>query len=156
MLLSIFAAAVMAFNLNTADVKFYHNTKEGSDRVFTTTVYEKTGSFLKNKSKIQCTFDEANRLISKETLRWDALNEEWGNCYRYEFTYSDTGYTVVYAIWDKKAQRYVPTKKMECQDVMGDAHTVTTYKWNNESKNYEALGDPMLMYQDYSLYVEVK
>lgn len=151
----ILAAAVMAFNMNTTDNKYYHNT-EIKDNVSTTVVFEKTGDFLKNKSKTQCTYDDANRLIGKETLHWNALTDEWENCYRYEFTYSDKGYAIVYAIWDKKAQRYVPTKKTEYQDFMGDTLTVTTYQWNNKSKSYEAVGDPMLMLQDYSLYAEVK
>ncbi|MGP1435256.1 MAG: DUF3836 domain-containing protein [Phocaeicola sp.] len=157
MLLSIFAAAVMAFNLNTADVKFYHNTKEESDFVLTTTVYEEAGGLLKNRVKTQCTYDKANQLISKETLRWNTVNEEWENSYRYEFSYSDKGYTIIYAVWNKNVRQYVPAKKTECQDsIMDDALMVTTYQWNNQSNSYETVGTPMLMHQDNFLYAGIK
>ncbi|MCE2616927.1 MAG: DUF3836 domain-containing protein [Phocaeicola sp.] len=157
MLLSIFAAAVMAFNLNTADVKFYHNMEQESDRVSTTTVYEKTGNLLKNKVKTKCTYDEAHRLISKETLRWNAASQKWEYSYRYEFSYSDKGYTILYALWNKKTEQYVPVQKTECENsIIDNALTVTTYRWNNQSNNYEAVGAPTQMRQDYSLYAGIK
>ena len=76
------------------------------------TVYKMEGSALANYMKYNYKYDEQNRMIESEALKWDAVREEWKQDMVIRYAYQGKSVTTTYYKWNKKQKDYVLVPEM--------------------------------------------
>ena len=105
----ITAATILAMYFNSATIdgsKYCYNADLSNGQVTTLYVYAQKGEQLRNHLEYRYEYDKADRLVQKETLRWDAESQQWRRKSCLCFSYNETGYTVEHCLWDSKLQAY--------------------------------------------------
>ena len=69
-------------------------------------VYDESGKYIIPRLKYIFTYDEQNRIVKKETLRWNATKNCWDNTYCLSFAYDDDSMIAEYAKWNKRNMNY--------------------------------------------------
>lgn len=73
-------------------------------------------------------YDDAERLVRKEVLRWNEDTKEWQNSHCWSYTYTAEGYTVEYAEWNRKQAAYTNSmKKQEVNEHLDGTLIVSQY-----------------------------
>ena len=67
---------------------------------------DEKGEYLKPKLKYLFTYDDNDRVVRKEALRWSAVEKKWVNSYCLIFTYDDDSMIAEYARWNKQENDY--------------------------------------------------
>lgn|SRR5574344_687192 len=140
-LFEITAATIMALTSNAGmNGEYYYDTETENNVVSSQTVYsdDNAGNYLEKTYKYNFKYDEQNRLLSKETLKWDSSRQKWLNNSIRKYNYDADGYSVEYARWDEERQQYSDIKqKCDYSLVDENAIAVSTYNWNDNKKSYE-------------------
>lgn len=133
---TILMASLNAFN----NVSEYVYNTEGSDNVVTSTVvYKKSegGKYLSHYLKYNYTYDEQQRLVKKEALKWNLYSEKWENSYCLDYIYDASGYSIEYALWNRVASDYTDVvAKQTYAEKMDGVMAVASYKWNNKGNGW--------------------
>ena len=69
-------------------------------------VPDESGKYLKPRLKYLFTYDENNRVVRKEALRWSRSENDWVNSFCLTFTYNDDSMNIEYAKWNKRKKSY--------------------------------------------------
>lgn len=69
-------------------------------------VYDENGKHLKPKLKYLFTYDENNRVVKKEGLRWSNVENDWVHSFCLTFVYDDDSMVTEYAKWNKREKNY--------------------------------------------------
>ena len=69
-------------------------------------VPDESGKYFKPKLKYLFTYDDNNRVIKKEALRWNVGENDWVNSYCLTHVYSDDSMVTEYAKWNKREMNY--------------------------------------------------
>ena len=107
----ITAATILSMYLSTAmneNAPYCYNADIENGRVNTMYVYNRDGNYLTAKLAYNYEYDDQDRLVKKEVLRWNERRNEWENDYRLELTYNQEGYEVSKHNWNRKDQAYEP------------------------------------------------
>ena len=151
----ITAATILAMYFNSATIdgsKYCYNADLSNGQVTTLYVYAQKGEQLRNHLEYRYEYDEADRLVQKETLRWDAESQQWRRESCLCFSYNETGYTVEqgytveHCLWDSKLQAYaeadeIAVYKYEFEHLL----SVNYLKRNAESDGMDIIGSMLLM-----------
>lgn len=89
-----------------------YNSEEVNGVMVGQTVYKMEGSALANYMKYNYKYDEQNRMIESEALKWDAVREEWKQDMVIRYAYQGKSVTTTYYKWNKKQKDYVLVPEM--------------------------------------------
>ena len=117
LVMSLVIAATSVLNATSATAPsqgFAYNADTDSAGVTTQYVYKKTpdGRYLNHHLKHRYTYDAAHRLLSRETLRWDAASGDYRPAYALRYTYADDASVAVeLALWNPQARDYTDLRE---------------------------------------------
>ena len=121
---TVILSAVMAMATSVASVSnFAYNSEINNGKVESQTVYEvQNQQYLQPHLKYNYTYDEQNRLIQKEVLKWNKQAQKYGT--------DETA--VEYASWNAKTNAYsnIKEKAVYRENAMGMAENYQSYAWN--------------------------
>jgi len=69
-------------------------------------VPDESGGYLVPKLKYLFTYDESNRIIKKETLKWNADEKDWVYSFCLTFTYNDDSMITELSRWNEQEMNY--------------------------------------------------
>jgi hypothetical protein len=110
----ITAATILSMYLSSAmneNATYCYNANIDNGRVNTMYVYNRDGNYLTAKLAYTYEYDDQDRLVKKEVMRWDAVRNEWVKDHCLELTYDVEGYEVSKRNWNRKDQAYEPAKE---------------------------------------------
>lgn len=141
---TIFLASLNASNNGSG---YVYNTEASGDAVTATVVYKKSedGKFLSHHLRYAYTYDEQQRLVKKEALKWDFWSERWEKSYCLNYVYDASGYSIEYARWNKAESAYSDTVAKQTYDEKLDGVVaLTSYEWDKSDKDW-VMKDNVLM-----------
>ena len=110
----ITAATILSMYLSTAtneNAMYCYNANIDNGRVNTMYVYNRDGNYLTAKLAYNYEYDDQDRLVKKEVLRWNERRNEWVKDHCLELTYDIEGYEVSKRNWNRKDQAYEPARE---------------------------------------------
>lgn len=143
-------ATILLTSLNTFnnDFGFVYNTEGAENRITATVVYKKSenGKYLSHHLKYNYTYDDQQRLVKKEALKWDFYSEKWEKSYCLKYAYGAAGYSIEYALWNKSESDYTNEIARQTYDEQIDgAVIVASYKWDKNSKGWVMKDNTVMM-----------
>lgn len=128
----ITAATVMAMYFNVAKTNvgnYYYNADVENGKVVSINVYDDFNKNLSQKLQYRFTYDDENRLSSREALKWNSRTQRWENYYALDYAYTDQGYTLSRREWDGKKNVYGEVdEKMVYENISGEVMALNCYK----------------------------
>lgn len=105
----ITAATIMALYLNSAgnmESPYYYNADIDNGQIRTIYVYDKHGESLVGKTECRYEYDTCGRVTAKEVYSRSAATGLMTPRSRYEYTYTDDGYSLVHRKWNAGKQAF--------------------------------------------------
>lgn len=150
---AIFAMTSMvnAFSANT-EKSFAYNVVMDGEKVETQMVYEvEDGKFLHNHLQYNFKYDAENRLIQKEALKWNEIENAYERYYCLNYNYTEAGADVEYALWDEKANAYSDVREKAVYMQNGGNLNYLGYKWDEKQGDWNLLVEHALGTEDVKL-----
>lgn len=145
----ITVATILAMYMNAGTAngsQFFYNADMEDGRITTLYVYNKSGEQLDRKFEYRYTYDEADRLTSKEVLTWNGVMGEWERSYRLQLSYNEQGYTVERSLWNSRDEAYMPADEMAIYKYeFSHLLSVNYLKRSNADHQYELIDNMLLM-----------
>lgn len=137
----ITVAAILCASLNAFDngSEYVYNTESSANGVTSKVVYKKSenGKYLSHHLKYNYTYDEQQRLVKKEALRWNLYSEKWENSHCLNYIYDASGYSIEYALWNRAESGYTEVvSKQTYDEKMNGALAVTSYRWDHKDNSW--------------------
>ena len=107
LLMTSFVASARSY-----DGQLVYNTVEENGVMVGKTVYKMNGSTLANYMKYNYKYEDDQRMIESETLKWNSTKEEWEKDLRINYTYEGKTVTTNYYKWNNKKRAYVLVPEM--------------------------------------------
>lgn len=102
--------AIMVASVLNSEVKaqdgFITNQVMNGELVASKTIFKQEGSYLQRHMQYTFTYDDQNRLISKEASKWDGAKDAWVPYFKMTYQYSDNEITMNYARWNESHKAY--------------------------------------------------
>ena len=114
-------------------------------------VYDNHGKYITASLKRLYTYDEQNRLVMRETLKWNKKSNSWEKHSCLAYTYDADGYTVEKRFWNatindnakaEERNRYII--------VMDNVLAVNSHTLNKENGDYVMADNMLIMAPDTS------
>lgn len=144
----ITAATILASYLNMAAQNsngFAYNAHTSCGRVTSVEVLQSDNEYLSQSLQYRFLYDSADRLVSKEALKWNSAKRTWEPSRLYTYTYGANGYTVQMSNWDAADGAYAPACEQSVYRMLtGNVTAVDTFRKNADSGKFE-LADNMLV-----------
>ena len=145
----ITAATILSMYLSTAtneNAMYCYNANIDNGRVNTMYVYNRDGNYLTAKLAYNYEYDDQDRLVKKEVLRWNERRNEWVKDHCLELTYDIEGYEVSKRNWNRKDQAYELAKEKavyhyEFSQVM----SVNYLRRHTTEKGFESVDQMLVM-----------
>lgn len=105
----ITVATILSMYLNVSldsNSQYFYNADIENGQLTTMYVYDRMGESLCPKLEYRYTYDDAERVTTKEAFAWNKMTNEWQQSYKLDFRYTADGYTVERSNWDSKANAY--------------------------------------------------
>ena len=135
----------MNLTTNVENSKFCYNADIENGCVKSIEVYANNGEYLKANLKRLYIYDEQNRLVKRETLKWNKKRMAWENHSCLCYNYNPEGYTIEKRFWNETKHDYAETKEYSHYTVLMDnVLAVNSYKLDENSGEF-ALSDNMLV-----------
>ncbi|MDO4164458.1 MAG: DUF3836 domain-containing protein [Bacteroides sp.] len=97
----------MNFTASAANpTKYVKNEVMDGDRVMQKTIYKNNDGYLTRHLLYTFTYDDENRVTTKQASKWDSVNEAWVPYFKLEVSYYADSVTVDYALWDARSKAY--------------------------------------------------
>ena len=131
--------AIMVASVLNSEVKaqdgFITNQVMNGELVASKTIFKQEGSSLQRHMQYTFTYDDQNRLISKEASKWDGAKDEWVPYFKMTYQYSDNEITMNYARWNESHKAYDEAVQKSVYE-LNDANMPTAYKaYKQDNKN---------------------
>lgn len=108
---------------------FAYNEVMNGNQVESRMVYKvENGKFLQNHLKYNFTYDAQGRMIRKEALKWNEVEQAFEHFYCLNCNYTEAGTDVEYALWDNKTNAYSDVKEKAVYLKTGDGIDYLSYK----------------------------
>ena len=144
----ITAAAIFSMYLNAAEnnnSEYYYNADMENGKVTTMYVFTEEGQTLSGKVAYHYEYDEQDRLVKKEVMRWNSVSGKWENDYSLDLIYNEDGYELSRSVWDKRTQAYLPTTEKAVYQYVTDQVVAVNYLRRNDSQEQFEWVDSMLV-----------
>lgn len=138
---AIMFASALNFNL-MAQETFITNDVMTGDQVTSRIVYRQDGALYRHM-KHDFTYDSQNRVVEKETFKWDSRKEEWMPYCKTNFTYTSDQVIMDYAKWSKKSKAYNEGNERSVYEIDGFSNPVAyqNYKWDIQNDEWKIVED---------------
>lgn len=145
----ITAATVLASYLNVATANqsgYVYNAAYEDNKVAKIEVFSQNGDALSRKIQNRYSYDSDGRLLSKETLAWNAETAEWTPYRRYAYSYDVNGYTISLSEWNKTLEKYAePNEKTVYRIVADNVMAVDNYKRTGKDAAFEMTSGTLVL-----------
>ena len=147
----------MNLTTNVENSKFCYNADIENGCVKSIEVYADNGDYLKANIKRLFTYDDQNRLVKRETLKWNKKRKAWEkhSCLCYDYT--PEGYTVEKRFWDESRNDYAEAKEYSHYTiVMDNVIAVNDYRKDNKSGEFSLAQNTLVMTPDTSKLLAIE
>ena len=135
----VMTAVVNAFGANIQK-NFAYNTVADGEQVKSQMVYKvEEGKYLHNHLQYNFKYDADNRVIQKEALKWNEIEQVFERYYCLNYSYSQTGVDLEYALWDNETNTYSDVKEKAIYLLEGENVNYLSYKWNDAEGDWNLL-----------------
>ena len=135
----VMTAVVNAFGANVQK-SFAYNTVMNGEQVESQMVYKvEDGKYLHNHLKYNFKYDADNRVIQKEALKWNEIEQAFERYYCLNYNYSQTGVDLEYALWSSETNTYSDVKEKAIYLLEGENVNYLSYKWNEAKGSWNLL-----------------
>ncbi len=138
----------MYFNVATSNNNgdYCYNASVENNKVMNMEVLSKEGNYLSQKLQYRFSYDDQNRLASKEALKWNTVKQQLENYYMLDYVYTDSGYSVEHRAWNSKKNNYeLADEKMDYVMVNTNIMAVNYYKASESNNGMELLSNVLVM-----------
>ena len=138
-------ALVFASAFNTslmAQDNFVTNDVVTGDQVTSKIIYRNDGA-LHRHMKHDFKYDDQNRVVEKETFKWDSSKNDWTPYCKISLTYNSDQVIMEYAKWSKKSKGYTEGTERNVYEIDGFNIPVAfqNYKWDNQNGDWKIAED---------------
>ena len=157
----ITAPTIMSMFMNlTTDVennKFCYNAEMEDNRISAIEVYKNNDNVLSAHIKRIYTYDELDRLLMRETLKWNKRKQTWEKHSCLCYSYSVEGYTVEKRFWDESGNDYAEAKEYSHYTIiMNHVVAVNDYKKDNQTGDYILAQNTLVIMPDTNKLMTMK
>ena len=100
-------ASVMNFSVSASNPTQYVKNEEMTGELMTAkTIFKNEDGRLFRHLRYTYTYDNENRVISKEASKWDSVKEAWVPYFKMNVEYNNNEIAVNYARWNSKSNAY--------------------------------------------------
>ena len=115
--------------VNTIQNEYFYNSEMENGKIINLYVYrsDNTGSSsIRPTLKYHYEYDEADRLVSRTTSKWDGAIMKWvvDNCLNY--AYNSNGYSVEMCKWNEMTKQFVKPSEKKIYSISTD-HDIASY-----------------------------
>ena len=141
----------MNLTADTENSKFFYNANIEDGKVVAIEVYNNNGESLSANLKRLYSYDEQDRLVVRETLKWNKRKMAWEKHSCLAYSYNTDGYTVEKRMWDETKHDYAQANERNRYTVvMDNVLAVNSYKLNKQSGNYDMADNMLIIAPDTS------
>lgn len=141
----------MNLTADTENSKFFYNANIEDGKVVAIEVYNNNGESLSANLKRLYSYDEQDRLVMRETLKWNKKSNSWEKHSCLAYTYDADGYTVEKRFWNETSNDYAKAEERNRYIiVMDNVLAVNSYTLNKENGDYVMADNMLIMAPDTS------
>ncbi len=106
-MLAVVMASVMNFSANASNPTQYVKNEEMTGELMTAkTIFKNENGHLFRHLRYTYTYDNENRVTSKEASKWDSSKEAWVPYFKMDVSYANNEVELSYARWNSKSNAY--------------------------------------------------
>ncbi len=106
-MVAVVMASVMNFSVSAMNpTEFVTNNEMTGEVITAKNIYRNEDGHLYRHLRYTYTYDNENRVISKEAAKWDSVKEVWTPYFKMNVEYSANEVTVDYARWNDRSKTY--------------------------------------------------
>ena len=106
-MLAVVMASVMNFSANASNPTQYVKNEEMTGELMTAkTIFKNEDGHLFRHLRYTYTYDNENRVTSKEASKWDSSKETWVPYFKMDVSYTNNEVELSYARWNSKSNAY--------------------------------------------------
>ena len=106
-MIAVVMASVMNFSASASNPTQYVTNNEMTGEVITAkSIYRNEGGYLFRHLRYTYSYDNENRVTSKEAAKWDSTKEAWVPYFKMNVEYSNSEVAVNYARWNSRSNAY--------------------------------------------------
>lgn len=111
----ILSSVIMVCGMNAFakyENNLVYNSKEVNGVTMAKTIYKSEGNTLQNYMQYNYKYDDQQRKIETDAMKWNNKTNSWENDMRICYSYQGKSMTTTYYKWNKKQQDYVLVPEM--------------------------------------------
>ena len=106
-MLAVVMASVMNFSASASNPTQYVKNEEMTGELMTAkTIFKNEDGHLFRHLRYTYTYDNENRVTSKEASKWDSSKEAWVPYFKMDVSYTNNEVELSYARWNSKSNAY--------------------------------------------------
>lgn len=106
-MVAVVMASVMNFSVSAMNpTEFVTNNEMTGEVITAKNIYRNEDGHLYRHLRYTYTYDNENRVISKEAAKWDSVKEVWTPYFKMNVEYSANEVTVDYVRWNDRSKTY--------------------------------------------------
>jgi len=106
-MLAVVMASVMNFSASASNPTQYVKNEEMTGELMTAkTIFKNEDGHLFRHLRYTYTYDNENRVTSKEASKWDSSKETWVPYFKMDVSYANNEVELSYARWNSKSNAY--------------------------------------------------
>lgn len=151
---AIFAVTGLANVVATnVEKNFVYNEVRNGNQVESKMVYKlNDDKYLNYHLKYNFKYDAENRILQKEVLKWNEINQAFERYYCLNYNYSEAGTDVEYAMWNNETNDYSDVKEKAVYLYSGDGISYLSYKWNDKDSDWKLMAEQTAGSDDTQLF----
>lgn len=134
-------ASVLNFNV-MAQNKFFTNDVMAGEQVASKIIYRHDG-MLYHHIKHDFKYDDQNRMIEKETFKWDSSREVWVPSSKTSLNYASGQIVMSLAKWNEKGKMYNDAQEKNIYEIdeLNTPIAYQNYKWSSQIGEWKIVED---------------
>ena len=124
-MLAVVMASVMNFSASASNPTQYVKNEEMTGELMTAkTIFKNEDGHLFRHLRYTYTYDNENRVTSKEASKWDSSKETWVPYFKMNVSYANNEVELSYARWNSKSNAYDSNIKKTVYEMNDDNVTL--------------------------------
>ena len=124
-MLAVVMASVMNFSASASNPTQYVKNEEMTGELMTAkTIFKNEDGHLYRHLRYTYTYDNENRVTSKEASKWDSSKEAWVPYFKMNVSYANNEVELSYARWNSKSNAYDSSIKKTVYEMNDDNVTL--------------------------------
>ena len=104
-MVAVVMASVMSANAGNP-VDYVKNDEMNGELLVAKTIFKNESGYLFRHLRYTYTYDNENRVTSKEASKWDSSKETWVPYFKMDVSYANNEVELSYARWNSKSNAY--------------------------------------------------